>query len=74
MPERAPVPIFVPLLVIVVGLSFVLIGAAKPGFVWDMGKVKAGREAIGDGALGAVFIVFGAVFATVGAVLLKRRG
>ena len=38
MPERAPVPIFVPMLVIVVGLSFVLIGAAKPGFVWDMGK------------------------------------
>jgi hypothetical protein len=73
MPERTPVPIFVPWIVIFVGLIFVIVGAAKPEFLWEMGKVKTGREAIGDTALSAIFIGFGALFAGLGGFLLSKR-
>ncbi len=73
MPERAPVPTVVPLMVIVMGLLFVVFGATKPEFIWETGKVKTGRDVIGDGALGAIFIAFGALFAGCGLLLLKRR-
>lgn len=73
MPARPVVPIVVPLMVIIMGLLFVVFGAAKPEFIWETGKVRTGREAIGDRALGAIFMGFGALFAGMGGLLLCKR-
>lgn len=67
-------PAVVPIFAIVVGLVLVVIGLAHPGFLWESSKVAAGRDALGDGGMSAVFVSFGLVFCGVAGLALKRRG
>lgn len=68
------VPLVAPVLALLVGATFVLIGAARPSVFWDTGKVQGAREALGDGTVSVIFIAFGLVFCGVAAVAFRRRG
>jgi hypothetical protein len=57
---------------IVVGLAFVLIGLARPAFLWDMGKVAQGRAAIGDTGVTVFFVAIGVALAAAGLYLSRK--
>ena len=68
------IPIVVAILPMIVGLLFVVFALAKPDFLWSMGKVRAGREWMGEGGMTAAFVVVGLALIGVGAaVMMKRR-
>jgi hypothetical protein len=61
------------ILLAVVGLVFIGVAVFQPAFLWDMGKVRTGREAIGDTGTAIFFGVVGAALAAVGLVHALRR-
>jgi len=65
-------PLFVPLVGIIVGALFVLTALARPDFLWNMGKVRMGREWLGDTGMSACFLVVGIALASAAAVLILR--
>jgi hypothetical protein len=69
--QRAQSLLKIPALVI--GAIFILVGIFRPAFLWDMGKVRTGREWFGDAGMSGIFIGFGLLFC--GAIIatsLKR--
>lgn len=67
------VPIAVPIAAAAVGLAFVLIGLLRPGFIWQLGKVRAGREWLGEGGMTGLLVVFGLILIGVGVAVWVRR-
>jgi hypothetical protein len=61
------------ILLIVVGIVFILIALLRPGFLWDMGKVRAGRDVVGDTGVAVFFCILGAAMGVVGLVLARRK-
>ena len=45
-----------PALLLVVGVLFVLFGVVRPEWIWSLGKIQAGRRALGDSGT-AVFLI-----------------
>lgn len=50
------VRIAMPALLLVVGVLFVLFGVVRPEWIWSLGKIQAGRRALGDSGT-AVFLI-----------------
>jgi hypothetical protein len=67
------VPVAVPVVTVVVGAAFVLIGLLRPTFLWNLGKIRAGRDWIGDGGMTAALVIFGLVIVGLGVTLFIRR-
>jgi hypothetical protein len=59
-------------LVVTVGLAFILTAIFRPSFLWEMGKVRQGREWLGDAGMAAVYGVFGAIVVGVGLFVVWR--
>jgi hypothetical protein len=57
---------------LVVGMAFVIIGLTRPGFFWDTGKVRAGRELVGDAGVTAFFVALGAILVFVGRMVARQ--
>jgi hypothetical protein len=71
MPERVPVAI--PVAAILVGLAMAILAAARPEFFWELGRVRKGREWLGDAAMTGLFVGLGLVLVGLGANLLRKR-
>jgi hypothetical protein len=61
------------LVCLAVGGTFVVTGALRPEWLWNLGKVQTGRRWFGEGGVAALFIVFGSAFALMGAVFALRK-
>lgn len=48
-----------PLMPLIVGVTFALAGLLRPALLWDNGKLQAGRRLLGDGPMATCLIVFG---------------
>ena len=69
--QRAQSLLKIPALVI--GALFILIGILRPAFVWDMGKVRSGRDWLGEAGMSGLLIGFGLLFCgVIIATSLKR--
>lgn len=55
------------------GLLFVLIAVFRPAFLWDMGKVRTGREVIGDTGVSIFFAAIGVAMAAAGIFLSRKK-
>jgi hypothetical protein len=71
MPAR--VHIFVPIFAIAIGFGMLVIGTARPAFVWDIGQIRVVREFAGDQVLAALYVIIGALALILGACLLIKR-
>lgn len=67
------VPPAVPIAAIVIGALFAIVALARPSFLWEMGKVRAGREWIGDTGVTIFFLVIGLAVAAAGTALLLKK-
>ena len=67
------IPIAVGILPLVVGAAFVVIAIARPAFIWNLGKVRAGREWMGDTGVTAFLIVVGLALIGAGVAVVLRR-
>jgi uncharacterized membrane protein YphA (DoxX/SURF4 family) len=68
------VRIAMPALLLVVGVLFVVFGLVRPEWIWSLGKIQAGRRALGDAATAAFLIGVGVVLCCAAvAIGLKLR-
>jgi hypothetical protein len=67
-------PAYVPLSAVVVGGALALMGALRPAFVWNLGRIELGRRWIGDGGVTAFMIVIGSTLIVLGVTLWSRLG
>lgn len=67
------IPIAVAILPIVIGLAFVVLAIAKPDFVWTMGKVRAGREWMGETGMTVFFVGIGLALIGAGVAVMMKR-
>jgi len=67
------VPLAVPLTAIITGALLALIGLARPSFVWNLGKMRQGRDWMGETGMTVLFVVFGVAMIAVGLVAARKR-
>jgi hypothetical protein len=71
VPARATIA--VPLMAVVVGALFVAAALLKPAFMWDLGRIRLGREWFGETGMTALMVGFGVMFMALGGFLFTRR-
>lgn len=57
---------------ILVGVMLIIVGVARPAFLWGTGKVETGRSWFGENGMALGFIGFGVLLAIVGVATIMR--